>query len=205
MARNGRETPLASAQGSELRLLGSLEVEDDGRVVEIGGQKQRAVLAILALNAGRVVSTDDSDHLSGGESPPRTAVTSLQELHLAVTEGAWRRGRRHEGPWLSAGRRAGSGRPHSLRAARTPARPLEPEAAAKSFVKLSSSGADPPLAEFTFEPFAETEIARLEELRAGAVEERIEADLDEGGAAELVGELEGLVRGNPLRERLAAS
>ena len=60
------------------------------------------------------------------------------------------------------------------------------------------------LADFIYEPFAQGEIARLEELRLSALEERIEADLGLGRHAALVGELEGLVREHPLRERLRA-
>ena len=59
----------------------------------------------------------------------------------------------------------------------------------------------PALADFTYEPFAQSEIARLEELRLVAVEERIEADLALGRQAELVGELEALVAKHPYRER----
>ena len=60
----------------------------------------------------------------------------------------------------------------------------------------------PPLADFAFEPFAQAEIARLEELRLAALEDRIDADLELGRHAELVPELEALVREHPLRERL---
>src|SRR5262249_41072861 len=62
----------------------------------------------------------------------------------------------------------------------------------------------PPLAEFAYEPFAAPAIAQLEELRLGAIEERIEADLARGRDHELVGELSDLVKRNPLRERLRA-
>jgi tetratricopeptide (TPR) repeat protein len=62
----------------------------------------------------------------------------------------------------------------------------------------------PPLADFAFESFAQTEIARLEERRLVALEERIEADLVLGRHADLVGELEALVKEHPLRERLQA-
>ncbi len=58
--------------------------------------------------------------------------------------------------------------------------------------------------EFVYDEFAQTEIARLEELRLTAVEDRIDADLRAGSTRELVGELESLTRLNPLRERLAA-
>ena len=60
----------------------------------------------------------------------------------------------------------------------------------------------PALAEFAELRFAQTEIARLEELRLACLEERLDADLAEGRQAELVGELEALVREYPLRERL---
>ena len=62
----------------------------------------------------------------------------------------------------------------------------------------------PALAEFAFEPFAQTEIGRLEDLRLVAVEERIEADLALGRHADLIGELEALIAENPYRERLRA-
>src|SRR5438876_2934604 len=77
-------------EGLSFRLLGSLEVERDGRAVQIGGQKQRTALAILVLNAGRVVSTDRLIDLLWGEQPPRTAVTSLQNFisQLRKTLGA---------------------------------------------------------------------------------------------------------------------
>ena len=59
-----------------------------------------------------------------------------------------------------------------------------------------------PLADFRYEPFAQAEIARLEELRTGVVEDRIEADLALGRHADVVSELEALVAAQPLRERL---
>ena len=60
----------------------------------------------------------------------------------------------------------------------------------------------PPLAEFTYERFAQNAIAQLEELHLAAVEERVEADLALGQARTLVGELRDLVARHPLRERL---
>ena len=60
----------------------------------------------------------------------------------------------------------------------------------------------PPLADFTYEPFAQQEIARLDELRLVAIEQRVDADLALGRHAQVVGELEALVREHPLRERI---
>jgi len=195
-------TPLGPSRRLSFGLLGSLEVEDDGRVVEIGGQKQRAVLAILALNPGRVVSTDRLVDLLWGERPPRTAATSLQNFisQLRKVVGADVVITKTPGYQLNvAPGQVDLARFEQLVAA---ARPLEPEARSAKLREALELWRGPPLADFTFEPFAETEIARLEELRAAAVEERIEADLDRGQAAELVGEIEGLAKENPLRERL---
>ena len=62
----------------------------------------------------------------------------------------------------------------------------------------------PALADLAYEPFAQHEIARLDELRLAAMEQRIEAKLALGGHAEVVGELEALIREHPYRERLHA-
>ncbi len=62
----------------------------------------------------------------------------------------------------------------------------------------------PPLSDLASEPFARAEVDRLDELRLAALEERIEADLGRGRRAELVPELQALVREHPLRERLRA-
>ena len=60
----------------------------------------------------------------------------------------------------------------------------------------------PPLADFSYEPFAESTIGRLEELRLAAIENRIDADLALGRHGDLTGELQSLVLEHPLRERL---
>ena len=173
-----------------------------GRPLEIGGQKQRAVLAILALNAGRVVSTDRLVDLLWGEQPPKTAVTSLQNFisQLRKTVGADVVVTKAPGYLLNVA--AAQVDLNQFERLVAEARSLEPEARGKQLREALALWRGPPLADFTFEPFAETEIARLEELRSAALEDRIEADLEGGGAAELVGELEGLVKQNPLRERL---
>lgn len=76
-----------------------------------------------------------------------------------------------------------------------------PELAAETLRQALELWRGPPLADFTFEGFAEAEIGRLEELRLAALEDRIDADLDLG-RAELAGELEALIVRHPLRERL---
>ena len=62
----------------EFRVLGPLEALEDGRPVQLGGPRQRATLAILLLNANRVVPVDRlADELYAGR-PPVTAVTQVQ-------------------------------------------------------------------------------------------------------------------------------
>src|SRR5262249_36564898 len=62
----------------DFRILGPVEVVADGRPVVLGGPKQRATLAILLLNANRIVSIDRLAHELYAGSPPVTAVTQVQ-------------------------------------------------------------------------------------------------------------------------------
>jgi hypothetical protein len=80
----------------------------------------------------------------------------------------------------------------------------EPESAAVTLRRALALWRGPPLVDVADQPFAQTEIARLEDLRLVTLEARIEADLAVGRHAELIGELEGLTSHNPLRERFAA-
>jgi len=189
------------ADDLSFRLLGSFEVARGGRPVQLGGQKQRAVLAILALDAGRVVSTDRLVDLLWGEQPPKTAVTSLQNFisQLRKTVGADVVVTKPPGYLLNVA--AAQVDLNEFERLVSQARSLEPEARGNKLREAFELWRGPPLADFAFEPFAETEIARLDELRSAALEDRIEADLEGGAAAELVGELEGLIKQNPLRER----
>ena len=84
----------------------------------------------------------------------------------------------------------------------TEARGAEPPVAAERLREALALWRGPPLAEFAYEPWAQAEIGRLEELRLSALQDRIDADLALGRDAELVGELERLVAEHPLSERL---
>jgi WD40 repeat protein/DNA-binding SARP family transcriptional activator len=77
-----------------------------------------------------------------------------------------------------------------------------PRLATRTLLEALALWRGPPLSDFSTDAFARNEIARLEELRVEALEERIEADLALGRHTELVSELESLVAANPLRERL---
>src|SRR5256886_16162239 len=74
----------------DFRILGPLEVSDETGPLLLGGQKQRALLALLLLDAGRVVSVDRIVDALWGERPPKTAPTSLQNFvsHLRKVLGA---------------------------------------------------------------------------------------------------------------------
>jgi DNA-binding SARP family transcriptional activator len=191
----------------ELRILGPLEVEAPTGPVALGGQRQRALLAALLLEAGRVVPTDRLVEELWGEEPPRTATTSLQNaisrLRRALGEELIETRSpgyvlRVDPEWIDATRFE-----RLLRAARG-AGPRERRALLEHARGL---GGGPPwrgpaLVEFTFDQFAQAEIRRLEELRLVAVEERIDADLELGRHGDVVGELEALVAEHPLRETL---
>jgi DNA-binding SARP family transcriptional activator len=186
----------------DFRILGPLEVLDEGAEVRLGGRNQRALLAVLLLNANRPVSTERLVDLLWGEKPPRTATTSLQNTVSQL--------RRLLGPGCLQTRPAGyvleldetqldlSRFELLLRRARA-AEPTERSLLLHEALELWRG---PPLADFEVETFAQEEIRRLEELRLGALEERIAADLEVGFGAELVTELESLVAQQPLRERL---
>ena len=184
----------------EFRILGPLEVEGDLGPVALGGQLQKGLLLLLLLEAGRVVPTDRLVDLLWGEEPPRTATTSLQN--------AISRLRRELGPEILETRSPG----YVLQAdpARVDARRFEVllrdarraggEQRREMLERALALWRGPALADFAFEQFAQPEIRRLEELRLVALEERIGADLDLGRHADVVGELEALVREHPLRE-----
>jgi DNA-binding SARP family transcriptional activator len=186
----------------EFRILGPLEVEVDGAQLSLGGQKQRALLALLLIHAREVLSTDRLVDELWGEHPPRTATTSLQNFvaqlrkvlppDVLVT--------RQPGYVLQVGAdQIDAGRFERLLGE---ARGQSAEQRAQLLREGLALWRGPPLADFAFERFAKTETRRLEELRVELLEERIDAELELGGGRELVAELEGLVAEYPLRERL---
>jgi DNA-binding SARP family transcriptional activator/class 3 adenylate cyclase len=193
----------------DFKILGPLEVAEEGRPLELGGSRQRQLLAILLLHRNEVVSSDRLiDHLWGAEPPP-TAAKSLQ-AHVSRLRKALGAGgslaTHGSGYRLSAG-------VDDIDAARFE-RQVEGGRGRLSAGDAAGAAADlhealqlwrgPPLSDFAYEAFAQAEIVRLEELRMTALEERIEANLALGRHAGLVGELEALVTEYPLRERLRA-
>jgi DNA-binding SARP family transcriptional activator len=186
----------------EVRLLGPLEVGVSGRRLELRRQKQRALLALLALRAGEVVSTDRLvEELWGGE-PPKAAVGSLQNLvsELRKTLAPELIVTRPPGYVLDLDRDSvDAHRFERLARAAQEAGPAAERAAGLRDALALWRG--PPLADLAFESFAQAEIARLEELRAATREALFAAELDLGRHGPLVAELEAFVSEHPLRER----
>jgi DNA-binding SARP family transcriptional activator len=186
----------------QFRILGPLEVAGEDGPLNLGGAKQRALLALLTLNAGRVVATDTLVDQLWGERPPRTAVTSLQNFVSQL--------RKLLGPETVLTRPPGyllqieRDQVDAFRFERVlgEVNELDPADRSRRLSEALAMWRGPPLADFTFEAFAQAEIRRLEELHAVAQEERIAADLELGLHGGLVGELEALVNDHPLRERL---
>ena len=195
----------------EVRLLGPLEVlADDGTPVRLRGQKLRALTAVLALDAGHVVSTDRLIECLYGEELPQQAGNAL---HLLVSKV--RRALREAGAGDVLVTRppgyaldVGADHVDVLRFVRMVAegrarleKGLPAEAAAVLGQALALWRGDV-LADFAYDDFAGPERIRLEELRRSAVEDRLEAELSLGHHMDCIDELQAMVVAHPFRERL---
>jgi DNA-binding SARP family transcriptional activator len=186
----------------DFRILGPLQASDETGPLLLGGQKQRAVLALLLLDPGRVVSVDRLVHALWGEEPPRTATTSLQNFVSQLRKTLGGEVLETKPPGYRVRVRPGQLDLDQFRVAVESTRADEPAQRASKLRKALALWRGPPLADFAFEPFAQPHIAHLVELRLATLEDRVEADLQAGRHAELVDELEALVDEHPARERL---
>jgi DNA-binding SARP family transcriptional activator/tetratricopeptide (TPR) repeat protein len=199
----------------EFRILGPLEVLHEGHALALGGSKQRALLALLLLHANETLSTDRLIDELWGERPPATAAKTVQ-VHisrlrkaLAGEPGTGSAGillTRERGYELSVDpERLDAHRFERLVAeGRSELADGRPERAASAFEDALSLWRGAPLPELAYEPFAQREVARLEDLRVAAHEQLMEARLALGMHAEVVGQLEALIGEHPYRERLRA-
>jgi len=189
----------------DFRLLGLLEVDDDGDAVELPRGKERALLAVLLLNANEPVSSDRLiDHL-WGEQPPANAAKTVQvyvsrlrkaigAAELQTTPGGY--------VLAAAGEQVDVRRFERLaREGRAQLDGDEPERAERLLSEALELWRGPPLADFAFEPFAQAEVRRLEELRSEVVADRVEARLAQGRNDAVFADLDSLVQQNPLWER----
>jgi DNA-binding SARP family transcriptional activator len=199
----------------QFRLLGPLEAQDGERRVELGRPKQRVLLAVLLVHANHVVSLDRLiEELWGAEPPPQAAAslqTYVSNLRRALEPDRPARAPSRVLVSQPPGYRlvVGAG---DLDAARFAALAIEghrllqaqrPAAAARVLREGLALWRGPALAEVADEGFAQAERNRLEELRVAALEDRLAADLDLGGHAAAVAELEELAGRYRFRERLA--
>jgi predicted ATPase/DNA-binding SARP family transcriptional activator len=192
----------------DFRILGPLEALDGGERVALGGSKRRAVLALLLLHANETVGSERLIDELWGEGPPATAAKTLQahvsRLRKELAGGA-------EGPIVTHAHgyelRVGADEVDSHRferllgEARAELAEGRPASAARLLEAALALWRGPPLADLAYEPFAQAEIARLEDLRLAAQEQLVEARLALGRHTEVVGELERLIEAHPYRER----
>jgi predicted ATPase/DNA-binding SARP family transcriptional activator len=193
--------------GVDVKLLGPLDVRVPGGTVQFEGAKQRTLFTALALRAPEPVSVDELVEALWADAPPGDGVQALQKqvsrlrqrlgATLPIERGA-------AGYALGLDRAAIDAHRFEelLRQARAALEAGRHDGAREDLEAALALWRGPPLAEHRFEPFAQAEIGRLEELRMEAMEERIAAELAGGRDADLVGELRALVADHPLRERL---
>ena len=175
----------------EFRILGPLEVVEDGRPISIRRGKEQALLAYLLLHANEVVPSGRLIDVLWDERPPPTASKILQNgvSHLRKQLGNARLETRDPGYLLHVER---------------------DELDLERFERLAREGRETealalwrgtPLLDLRDERFADEARRRLEEQRLAVIEDRVDADLAAGRQANLIPELEALVSANPLRER----
>ena len=189
------------------RLLGPLEAERGGIALELGPRKQRAVLALLLLDANRVVPTERLIDELWGDAPPETARSALQVYVAGLRKALGEDGAslRTQSPGYVLDLDAGALDLQTFSELRAEARDAaEPGRAADALHEALALWRGAPLAELDGAPFGEAARAQLEEQRLGALEDRIDADLALGRHADLIHELDALVTDHPYRERFRA-
>jgi DNA-binding SARP family transcriptional activator/ABC-type glycerol-3-phosphate transport system substrate-binding protein len=189
----------------QFRVLGPIEVHTAEGAAPIGGPKQRTVLALLALSANRVVVATRLMDALWGEEPPETARNTLQTYvrHLRKALGAERIEHRSSGYVLVADAdEVDHLRFQGLVAEARRLTPEDPQRAIAIYGEALDLWRGPALDDLADQPALQADIARLEESRMTALEDRIAVDLQRGRHRELVAELEVMVRRHPFRERL---
>ena len=190
--------------GLEFGLLGPLQVIAAGEPIRLGGPKQRAILALLLLEAGELVPADRIvEEIWRGGGSRRSVQVYVSELRRLLGDAGRVRGGQGGYRLVAEDDEIDARRFERLLAqGRTSLAAGDAGAAATTLRHALALWRGPALADLAYEPFAQTEIRRLDDLRLAALEERIAAELASGLHGELVTELEALVAMEPLRERL---
>lgn len=189
-------------------LLGDLEVlDDDGCDVPVAGAKLRALLAVLALDVGRVVPADRLVEALWGEDPPAAVRNGLQGLvsKLRRTLGAADLvAMRGGGYVLEVPVEAVDVHRYEelVAAGRLAAAAGELERAVERLAEADSLWRGNPLADFAYDDFAAAATGRLSELRLSVIEEQLDLQLQLGRHQPAIVPLEALVAAHPLREGL---
>ncbi|MBA2440039.1 MAG: tetratricopeptide repeat protein [Thermoleophilaceae bacterium] len=188
--------------------MGPLEVSGEIGPVLVTAAKQRALLVHLLLHANEVVSADALVDALWGERPPASARKLLQiyisQLRKSLGDAVLVT--RAPGYLIAVERlRLDSVRFERLLGEGSQAlREGNPALASTLVARALALWRGPALTDFAYDSHVQTEARRLEELRVKALEQRIEADLQLGRHARLVGELQALVREYPLQEGFRA-
>jgi predicted ATPase/DNA-binding SARP family transcriptional activator len=197
----------------EFRILGPFEVLAEGRDVVPAGSKRRALLALLVLHANETLTVDRLVDQLWGERPPASAAKTVQ-VHVSRLRKALGASNGAEAAIVT--------REHGYQLQLDPERldafrferlvdegraglaTGHPERAVSLLESALSLWRGTPLADLAYEPFAQREIARLEDLRVRALEQLVDARLALGRHAEVVAQLETLIADHPYREQLRA-
>ncbi len=200
--RHGRTVTRAVSPSIEFGLLGPLEARVEGRPVVLGGPKQRALLALLVLHANDVVALDRLIEELWEETPPPSAPAYVQNCVSRL--------RKELGPKTVETTPPG----YRLRAAAEAidatrferlvrdARSLPTRDRIDVLREALGLWRGEPLSDLAYWSFAQEPVRNLDEQRVNALEQRLEAELELGLHRESIGELEGLAREHPTRERL---
>ena len=187
-------------------ILGPLEVRDGARSVRLARGRQRLLLAMLLAHANRPLSTDRLIDALWGESPPPTAAASLHNLVSGLRKllGGDVLVTRDHGYVLHVadGDLDAQCFTDLVDRGRAALARGDPERAAGLLREGLALWRGPALADLAFESAVQADLARLEERRLAATEERIEAELACSRHAELAEELDALAAQHPTRERL---
>lgn len=190
----------------EFLVLGPVETRIDGRAVPLGGPKQRALLALLLLNANEIVSRDRLVDSLWSEHAPESAQRSLDTYvsRLRTLLGGERIERRPPGYLLRVepGELDLERFEALLEQGRTAAAAGDPATARAQLRDALSLWRGPALADLASELALGAEAERLEGRRLLALEGRIDAELALGSGPELTSELERLVSEHPFEQRL---
>jgi len=186
----------------EFLFLGPLEVRASGSRLPLGGPRQRAVLADLLLHAGSVVSMDTLlDDLWDG-TPPATAEAVVQNAVSRLRRLLGKQTIETHAPGYVLRVEPGAIDARRFERLVHDARPLPPTERSAALRDALALWRGAPFADLGFESFLQAEIARLDELRLTALEERIEAEIELGEHDDVIPDAARLAAEHPDRERL---